>query len=404
MRRPSLRITPEKTYFLVPLDMDAPELIADKRAAEMAGEAPGNHLATNFGGDYGERRLQTGAITALDENGDVTTTGMPFYFDSSVLQDKQGLRRDEGYHLNDEISRLKADQAAAARPAVARAAKIAVLEQESGCLWRRVSQCDRQLEHATAKWRVEVALAEGADTIVDEDLDSLESRGMGREINARNANQPRGGVQMRTREKAQMAGLAVKSVNPRGTSSLCSRCGRKSVFWQAPDRRYGKVSKKTGKQAAHQNWLVCQDCRSSDRDHASGESIGARGFDATRATRNSRNKPVAGPRSHRPITVKTEKSQPKTKEIQARETAQATPFPTYEQSQHAPRSCRAVSSRRVDRGSALPRATSLPERRTLTALEPAGPQPARVLDGMANGYWRRIHFSRPRALVTPSIT
>jgi IS605 OrfB family transposase len=361
-------------------------------------------LAKNFGGDWGERRLITGAITYLDENGDVVTTGRPLYFDTSDLQRKQGRRRAEGYHLNDEVKRLKAEQAVAARPAVARATKIAVLEQESGSLWQRVSQCDRQVEHAGGKWQVETALAEGATTIVMEDIDSLESRGHGREVNSRCANQPRGGVQTRTREKAEMVGLEVVSVNPRGTSSLCSRCQRKSVFWQASDRRYGKVDKRTGKRAQHQNWLVCEDCRSSDRDHAAGESIGARGFDATRAKRNSRRKPVAGPASHRPVKAESEKSQPKTKESQARETAQAIPFPIYEQAQHTPRSCRAVSSRRVDRGSALPGATQLPERRTLTAREPAGRQPARVLDGMAGGYWRSIQFSRPRALVEPPVT
>lgn len=388
-------MTPGELYFLVPLDIEVPELLAGK--GDLALEDP-----KNLGLDWGERRLLTGAIVSRDAQDQIATTGRPFYFDPSALQLKQARRRRDAYHLAAEIARLEKDQREAARPTPARAVKIAVLEREKNFLWRRVSQCDRQLEHAGAKWAIATALAEGAGSITTEDIDSLEARGHGKANNARGANQVRGGVQARIREKAELAGIEVVAVLPRGTSSLCSRCQRPSVFWQAPDRRRGRINRQTGKAAAHQNWLVCAQCRSSDRDHAAGEAIGARGFDAPDAKRNSRRKPVAGPASHRLIGPKSEKSQPRTEAHQARALAQTIPFPIYAQAQHPPRSCRAVSSRRVDRGSALPGATQLPERRTLTILEPTEISPFRVLDGLAGGYWRRVHFSRPRALAEPS--
>ena len=224
---------------------------------------------------------------------------------------------------------------------------------------------------------------------------------MGSDVNARNSRQVRGGLQKRIREKAELAGIEVVSVNARGTSALCSRCQKKSVFWQAPDRKLGRVNPKTGNKAIHQNWLVCEDCRSSDRDHASGESIGARSFDAPGTKRNSRRKPVAGPASHRLIKVRTEKSRPITKAREARAQAQKLPFPIYPQAYQAPRSCRTGSSCRVDRGSAIAVKPQLPERKVLTFTE-SNEIPARVLDGMANGYWRRVHFSRPRAIVQPA--
>lgn len=396
--KPSLRLTPEDLYFLVPLDIEVPELLIDQVSPESDNPKAENKI---LGTDWGERRLLTCATATLDAHGEVVTTGRPYYFNASFLQDKQGRRRAEGYHLKDEIARLERDEHEAKKPASARVAKIAVLTQENDLLWRRINQSNRQLEYAGANWLVAIAAAEGAGTIAREDIDSLESRGLGKKTNARLANQVRGGVQQRLDEKAQLAALAVVAVAPRGTSSLCSRCHKKSVFWQAPDRKYGKVNPATGNKAAHQNWLVCEDCRSSDRDHASGESIGARGFDAPAAKRNSRRKPVAGPASRRPIKCKPERSQSTTKAQQEREAAQALPFPTYEQTQHTPRSCRAVPPRRVDRGSALAVRPQLPERTTLTPIEPSE-TPSRVLDGLAGGYWRRIQFSRPRALVMPS--
>jgi hypothetical protein len=422
--KPSLRVTPTDIYFLVPLDLEVPELLAG-RVAQIDAQAALIDLADQgrqekaesvvedfktFGLDWGERRLLSGAIVERDGQDQISTTGRPFYFDSSELQHKQKRRRTEAEHLKAEMVRLEKEERETKRPCPARIAKIAVWAQERSFLWRRVNQSNRQTAHAGAKWAIAIALAEGAKRIALENIDSMESRGLGRDVNARNANQVRGDIQKRIYEKAELAGLEVASVAPRGTSSLCSRCQKKSVFWQAPDRKLGRVNPKTGNRVAHQNWLVCPDCRSSDRDHASGESIGARGFDAPNTKRNSRRKPVAGPASHRPIKHKPElaqstiKAQPTAKAQAARTLAQQIPFPIYPQAYQAPRSCRTVSSRRVDRGSALTVETQLPERRTLTSLGPNEILPSRVLDGLANGYWRRIQFSRPRAIVQPSST
>jgi hypothetical protein len=226
---------------------------------------------------------------------------------------------------------------------------------------------------------------------------------MGKKVNGQNSNQVRGGVQKRIFEKIELKGIEVVTSNPRGTSSLCSRCQKPSIFWQAPDRKLGKVNPKTSNKQAHRNWLVCEDCRSSDRDHSAGEAIGARGFDAPKTKRNSKRKPVAGPASHRLIKLKTEKSQPTTKAQEERIQTQQISFPIYQQANQAPRSCRTGSSRRVDRGSAITVEKQLPERKVLTFTE-SNEIPSRVLDGMANGYWRRIQFSRPRAIIQPANT
>ena len=400
--KPSLRITPTEIYFLVPLDIEVPELLSTQDTQDNT-----ELIAKNFktlGLDWGVRRLLSGAIVERDEQGQISTTGRPFYFDSGDLQAKQARRRTEAEYLKAEMFRLEKDEQAAEKPCPARIAKIAVWERERSFLWRRVNQSNRQIAHASGKWAVATALAEGAQRIALENIDSLESRGLGSEVNTRNTNQVRGDVQKRICEKAELAGLEVVSAAPRGTSSLCSRCQKKSVFWQAPDRKLGRVNPKTNNRAAHQNWLVCADCRSSDRDHASGESIGARGFDAPSTKRNSRRKPVAGPASHRPIKLKTEKSQPTTKTQEVRTLAQQLPFPIYQQANQTPRSCRTGSSRRVDRGSALAVEIRLPERQTLTNSRPIEILPSRVLDGLANGYWQRIQFSRPRAMIQPSGT
>ena len=265
--KPSLFVSPDAVYFLVPHDVPAPAIQE-------------NDLI--FGGDWGVRRMFTGSIVARDQDGSLTTGGRPFYFDSSDLQVKQQHRRDLAKHLESEIARMEAEIAKAGRPIPAMAAKIAVYKREKDLIWRRYHECDDQLEHSTAKWVVETAKAEHAGTISREHLDDMEPRGRGKVNNERNSSQPRGGGQKRIDEKAQAAGIAVVAVAARGTSSLCSRCGRPSVFWHAPDRKSGDP-----------NWSVCDGCRSSDRDHASSESIAARGFDAPAAKRGRRRRPCS---------------------------------------------------------------------------------------------------------------
>jgi transposase len=68
----------------------------------------------------------------------------------------------------------------------------------------------------------------------------------GKLVNSGTSQSVRGMVADRIDEKAEVAGVRLVLVPAGGTSANCSRCGRKSVFRHAPDRKSGD-----------DNWLVC---------------------------------------------------------------------------------------------------------------------------------------------------
>lgn len=258
-------------------------------------------------------------------------------------------------------------------------------------LWQRISRANRQLAHACALWVIEIAKAEGCGVIALEDLDSLQARELGRTQNGRINLQVRGLLAELLRQKAHLAGITVITVPARGTSSLCSRCGRTSVFWHAPDRRSGDP-----------NWLVCACKRSSDRDHVAAEAIGARGLDTPRALAKSRRKPVAGPASHRPIRVQRDKRRavsklptlvyqhmlkPIAKDTLNHETVCLRSGPT---------------SRRVGRGTAFVPGQAGYTPIKLESQRPGGTKHPPVLDGLSAGYYSAARFSRVRAIAAPT--
>lgn len=91
--RPSLRVTPDKAYFLVPLDMPAPETVdSDCWFAE----------------DWGRRRLSTGTIVKPDSR-DLTraiTTGRPYFFNARQIQGKWDRGRAQAEILERKIAHL----------------------------------------------------------------------------------------------------------------------------------------------------------------------------------------------------------------------------------------------------------------------------------------------------------
>ena len=411
--RPSLRVTPTKSYFLVPLDVPVPELRLNCKI---------------FALDWGVRRLLTGSVIAPDPN-DLTnralTTGRPYFFNSSQWQTKLARLKDEAHILEAKIKqhkKLLAGLNKGGRQDPDLLARKETLTRQRTFLWARVSEAQKQQAYAAAKWVIEQTLAEGCGVIALEDLGSLQSRERGQIQNERTNSQVRGLLQQKIIDLAQLNGLKVIFVNPRGTSSLCSRCGRPSVFWHAPDRKSGDA-----------NWLVCACGRSSDRDHAGAESVGALALEVLLSpapkfsSKGRKAKPLAGTTSRRKVRVQRDKrrvAQQVTYPYQAQmfdtNVDNNPPQPPRRPSKpklsrakwsasgqlgHLPLrsgASRQTTPRRVSRGSVVVQhAAGQAERSSLTNQDSPDQvrikQP-RLLDGLSAGYWQAVKFSRPRAL------
>jgi hypothetical protein len=404
--RPSLRITPDSTYFLVPLDIPVPPQQAGYRV---------------LGLDWGLRRLLTGAVVSLGGMSEadwaagvggavgaggtsvsgglselgIQTTGRPFFFSATGMQGKLYRVRAEAEGLAKKISQV--ERLLAGRDDRALAARRDVLEREKTHLWARLSAANDQLAQASAKWTIAIAVAENCYAIIFEDLDDLETRRMGKTLNGRISLQVRGMLLDYLIEKGQLAGKRVITVAAEGTSSRCSRCGRPSVFWHAPDRRTGPKGR------THSNWLVCACGRSSDRDHSAAEAIGARGLDVliteamtttttvpSAPARRSRRRPVPGPASYHPIRVQREKK----RRCQRLPLAQI-----YQMILTRPRD--EPAPRCVGRGSVVADHGLQTEHLPLRPVESSEVRSKRILDGLCGGYRYRIRISRVRALAPP---
>ena len=143
----------------------------------------------------------------------------------------------------------------------------AVLWLERQRVSHRYNKLLDELAHLVSRWAVEQALACHADTIVMEDLRTLEPK-LGRKQNRRMTLGMKGKILEFIIYKAAEEGIRVSLVNPRGTSSLCPRCGGKTRHYKSSD------SKKSG-----YRWMRCPDCGLSlDRDNAGSEGIAGRGL------------------------------------------------------------------------------------------------------------------------------
>jgi hypothetical protein len=388
--RPSLRLTPDKAYLLVPLDLPVPELIESDWW---------------FATDWGRRRLSTGTIVKpdpRDPGGRAITTGRPYFFNARQIQGKWDRQRRQAEILEVKIAQI--GKLLASRTDRALAKRRDKLTTEKGHLERRASRSRRQVAYAGARWEVEIALTEQAGGLALEDLASLQSTDRGRIQNGKTNAQPRGLVQDKTSDLARLSGLRVAKVNPRGTSAFCSRCGRPSVFWHAPDRQSGDP-----------NWLVCLCGRSADRDQAAAEAIGALALDAPKTSpRGRRHNPTPGPATRRKVRVQRDKhrvaqeiSYPYHPHMFDANADNNPPQPQRRTAQHSKTThtplrsgvYRQTTPRRVSRGSAV--VARQAERSSLTnrdSPERLRAKPPRSLDGLSAGFWHAVKFSRPRAL------
>jgi hypothetical protein len=253
--RPTLRISRGRLLADLPLERAAPRMApARTRPPERV-----------LGLDWGVNNPLVGAMVSRDDGGMPGSDGRPLHFHADAILAKIA-------RLGHEVARLNDNLAHYARLAPALGSVLAIkrdlLTQERDRVAARQRHLNQALGHAASRWAIEQGLAHAADAIILEELSSLEAGGLGRATNRRVSGAIRGLIARGVAEKAQVAGIRVITVNPRGTSSHCPGCGEPSHHTPAPDRTM-----------AGYRWLRCPNCGTSlDRDHAAAIRIGGRGL------------------------------------------------------------------------------------------------------------------------------
>jgi IS605 OrfB family transposase len=173
--------------------------------------------------------------------------------------------RAEGYlHLADQQAR----QAKAARRAPKRGQRGSRRWRRYRARLRRVEACHRrrvhQAHHEAAKQVVAFAIQQRVGTLVVGDPKGITEEDAGRVQNWRLRQWRRTHLLQSLRDKAQRAGIAVRLVDERGTSSTCSACQR-------------RVPKPTGRE------FYCRHCRfRGHRDLVGAANIAAKAGGARR--------------------------------------------------------------------------------------------------------------------------
>jgi IS605 OrfB family transposase len=148
--------------------------------------------------------------------------------DAGLVVSGRALRAERYLHLHDQ----KARQASAAR----RAPKPG---QRDSRRWRRYRYRQRQAEarhrrrvhqsqHQAAKLVVAFAVRQRVGTLVVGDLAGITNRDVGRVQNLRLRQWRRTHLLQALRDKAQRAGIRIRLVDERGTSSMCPSCARRT--------------------------------------------------------------------------------------------------------------------------------------------------------------------------------
>ncbi|MBT2397928.1 transposase [Streptomyces sp. ISL-100] len=224
-----------------------------------------------LGVDWGLNTLLSAGAARLHDDGRITALGHGAQFRASgVLAKQHRLRRlSECLHAKaDHYQRLIDGHA----PDPALADKHAVLVEEFRRVSARRSNLNDALAWAAARWAVDQAIAAGASVIYQEDLRSMEAKGMGRTHNTRMSQTVRGQIADRMRHLAAETGIAVVTVPARNTSKHCPQCLTPLRHRKAPDRPT----------VAGWKWAICPDrygCGwQGDRDHGAWRRIAARGL------------------------------------------------------------------------------------------------------------------------------
>jgi IS605 OrfB family transposase len=121
-------------------------------------------------------------------------------------------------------------------------------EHSSRQLWGHVRRMNEDAAHKVARSIVGVCARYPGCVLLFERLRKIKAKGGGksRRMNRKQANQLRGKIIRKTREKAFVEGVVTGEVNPHGTSQYCSRCGLKGERFSLRDgkrikERWGKL-------------------------------------------------------------------------------------------------------------------------------------------------------------------
>ena len=157
-------------------------------------------------------------------------------------------------------------------------------QTELDSIWRRYAKLQDELAHLAANYLLRLAQDSGCRVIVGEWLGSLKSRDRSRDLNWRINSQIRAKILEKLRYKARRAGIAVRTVWPRGTSHRCPRCGADKQ-WIADLPPGSKRHPKPGHRPRSSSWFVCGSCGfNGDRDYVASLNISVEYF-AEQATR-----------------------------------------------------------------------------------------------------------------------
>ena len=110
-------------------------------------------------------------------------------------------------------------------------------ERSNQQLWRHVRRQNRDAAHKVARALANVCAKYPGCVLVFERLRKIRPKGgsKSRRMNRKQANQLRGKINQRAREKAYALGVVTAETNPHGTSQYCSRCGAKGERFSYQD-------------------------------------------------------------------------------------------------------------------------------------------------------------------------
>jgi IS605 OrfB family transposase len=102
-------------------------------------------------------------------------------------------------------------------------------EHSNQQLWQHVRKMNTDAAHQVARRIADVCAKYPGCVLLFERLRKIKAKGgsKSRRMNRKQANQLRGKINQRAREKAWASGICTVEVNPHGTSQYCSRCGAK---------------------------------------------------------------------------------------------------------------------------------------------------------------------------------
>jgi transposase len=100
-------------------------------------------------------------------------------------------------------------------------------ERSNQHLWKHIRRMNEDAAHRVARAIAKVCATYPGCVLVFERLRKIQPKGASksRRMNRKQANQLRGKINQRAREKAYALGVVTAEANPHGTSQYCSRCG-----------------------------------------------------------------------------------------------------------------------------------------------------------------------------------